>query len=619
MHHGLINTVNFSLGNLMSIKKILLWSFLALLIIGSWFTYRTVWGKPVFINHFFERIMIEFAFQEPEVLTLLGFVDNTILDFHSNKLSDASPEAELKTVEWARRNLKTLRSYNRDRLTGQKALSYDIMENFLEVILEGEPWVYHNFPVNQLQGIQGALPDFMVTYHVIVDEKSAGRYLQRLEAFSTKFDQVSKAMLYRLNLGIIPPRFVIDHVLVEMEEFISTEPQENILYTHFEKTLNDLEGISENSKSELLAKALLHISTEVYPGYEQLISTMQTILEFASEDAGAWTLPNGADYYQYLVEFHTTLPFKPDSLHQLGLQEVQRIEQEMFVLFDQIGISEGNVAERFAILDEFPGMKYVYHDGVYDEIIADYTAMIEVLDQGTRSLFNTLPSAPVEVRRVPVATQATAPFAYYSIPSLDGSRPGVFYINLRKPDELQKFGMMTLTAHEAIPGHHFQLALAQEIKGVPTFRRILPITAFGEGWALYTEALVAEAGIYDEDPYGDLGRLQAEMFRAVRLVVDTGIHHKRWSLEKATDYMIRYTGMPHAEVVSEIERYVVIPGQALAYKIGMMHIQDLRKKAESELGDRFDIAEFHDAVLLNGGVPMPILTSIVEKFIQERL
>lgn len=596
----------------------MLWSLLGLLVVGSWFTYRTIWGKPLFINHFFERVMIEFAIQEPEALTLLGMIDNTILDFHSGKLSDASPQSDLKIIEWSERNLNMLRRYNRDRLTGQKALSYDIMEFFLQSIVEGKDWVYHSFPVNQLQGVQGALPNFMVTYHVIVNEKSAERFLSRLEAFSTKFDQVSNSMLHRLNLGIIPPKFVIEHVLKEMEEFISVEFDESILFTHFETKLSEINGLNDEKKKALLDEARAKLENHVYPGYQQLIATMNTIAEFAKEDSGAWTLPNGDAYYQYFIEFHTTMQLLPDSIHQLGLVEVNRIEQEMFDLFKQIGITEGSVAERFAVLDTMPGMLYDFHEGIYDEIIADYTAMIDVLEEGTRHLFMTTPSAPVEVRRVPVATEATAPFAYYSIPSLDGSRPGVFYINLRKPEEIQKYGMMTLTAHEAVPGHHFQLALAQEIEGLPLFRRILPITAFAEGWALYSEALVAEAGVYDNDPYGDLGRLQAEMFRAVRLVVDTGIHHKRWSLDKATDYMVSYTGMPHSEVVSEIERYVVIPGQALAYKIGMMHIQHLREKAETALGNAFDIQAFHDVVLLNGSVPLPVLTTIIDDFIRER-
>lgn len=289
----------------------------------------------------------------------------------------------------------------------------------------------------------------------------------------------------------------------------------------------------------------------------------------------------------------------------------------MFVIFDEIGISGETVSARFAIQDEDADMFYSDTAGVCDQIISDYSEQITFLYEKTAPLFKRTPQAEVEVRPVPGYSQETAPVAYYNIPAMDGSRPGIFFINLRDIKEITKYSMMTLSAHEAVPGHHFQLALAQEIEGVPIIRQIYPFTAYVEGWALYTEWLLDKIGVYENDPYGNLGRLQAEMFRAVRLVVDTGIHMQRWTREEAIDYMYEYTGMPMGDVVSEIERYIVMPGQALAIKVGMMHIQNLRSKAETELGNSFDVAEFHDMILMNGGLPLDVLSGVAESWIAE--
>ncbi|MCC5926808.1 MAG: DUF885 domain-containing protein [Bacteroidetes bacterium] len=598
-------------------KKIILYSLAVLLLAFGIWGYKLVWGKPFNIDHFFDRYLIGAVIAEPEILTLLGAVDNTILDFHSHKLTDASPQHTYKGLERNRNYLETLNSYNRERLSGQKAITYDMVEWLLESNAEGERWAFHDFPVNQTFGIQSRLPDFMTTNHQIIDKKSAENYIKRLLAFESKFDQVRESVNYRAERGVIPPRFVIDHVLREMNEFMNQPAEENPLYKNFETALAGLDDISEDKKSRLLLDALSAINNEVKTGYGFLIETFEQLQPLAGDDVGAWSLPDGEEYYRYLTRMHTTLPLTPEEIHQTGLKEVERIKAEMFALFDEIGISGETVGVRFALLDEDPDMFYSDTTGVHDQIIADYMEQITFLYEKTAPLFKRTPKAEVEVRRVPEYSQETAPFAYYNIPAMDGSRPGIFFINLRDINEISKYGMMTLSAHEAVPGHHFQLALAQEIEGVPIIRQIYPFTAYVEGWALYTEWLLDEIGVYENDPYGNLGRLQAEMFRAARLVVDTGIHMQRWTRDVAIDYMYENTGMPMGEVVSEIERYIVMPGQALAYKVGMLHIQNLRTEAESKLGDSFDVAEFHDMILMNGSLPLEVLTGVAESWIAE--
>lgn len=599
----------------MRFKKILLWSLLIVLILFSVWFYRLIWGKPFNFDHFTERVLIESAWAEPEILTMVGIIDNTFLDFHSHKLTDASPEHYLRQLDWADRNLALLRKYNRDKLKGQKAITYDVVEWFLEDIANGREWMLHNFPVNQTAGVQNNLPSFMTSFHSIRSQKSAENYIQRLQAFEEKFSQVREFVLLQADNGVVPPRFVIEHVLREMRDFIAVSPEQNTLYETFETKLAEVEGISDETREELLAGALSAVGNEVYSGYGLLIETFEGLHGSAREEAGAWTLPNGDAFYDYMILNHTTLPFSADEIHQIGLEEVGRIRDEMFGLFDSIGITEGSIAERFAELDLMPDMFYPDIEESYQQIVDDYAEMVDFLLEKTKPLFRRVPKAGIEVHRVPEYSEATAPFAYYSMPSLDGERPGIFYINLRDINEIPKYGMMTLSAHEGVPGHHFQIALQQEIEDVPTIRRILPFNAYAEGWALYTEWLLSEIGIYDNNPFGDLGRLQAEMFRAVRLVVDTGIHRMRWTREEAIEYMIENTGMPRGDVVSEIERYIVWPGQALGYKLGMMHIQGLRSKVEAELGDAFDVAEFHDVILMNGSMPMGILTGIVQDYI----
>lgn len=600
----------------MSVKKIILYVVVvSLLVFGIW-GYKLIWGKPFNFDHFVERYLIETALSEPEVLTMIGIVDNTKLDFHSHKLTDASPAHTYSVQDRHERYLNTLNRYDRDRLTDTQAISFDMMSWLLGMNVESTEWMFHDYPVNQMSGVQKMLPLFITKDHLILNEKSAQNYISRLRAIETKFEQVRESVLYRADRGVIPPRLVIDHVLAEMTEFISGPAVENPLYDNFENVISELENISPEKKDELHAEALLAVQNEVTRGYNTLIATFEEIYDLSGDDIGAWALPDGDRYYQYLARFHTSLPLTPDEIHDIGLQEVDRIQTEMFGLFDEVGISGESVAARFAILDEDERMFYPDTANVRDQIVADYKDMIAFLTTEMAPFFNRTPSAPVDVRRVPEYAEATAPFAFYNIPAMDGSRPGVFFINLRAVEEIPKYGMMTLTAHEAIPGHHFQLALAQEVENLPTIRKVYPITVSAEGWALYTEALVAEAGLYDDDPYGDLGRLQAEIFRAARLVVDTGIHHKRWTRDEAIEYMHQNTGLPMGDIISEIERYIVMPGQALAYKPGMMHIQNLRKHAESELGDSFDIREFHDVILQSGLLPMQVLTTVVEQYIE---
>jgi uncharacterized protein (DUF885 family) len=595
-------------------KKYILYFFLAVFLIGGWWIYKLIWGKPLNITHFYERVFIEYLLDDPEMLTQLGMIDNTRMDFHSGKLTNASPVRTEKLAEKVERDLRTLRKYNRDRLEGQTALSYDILEWFLTSTADSRPFTYHNYPVNQLFGVQNSLPRFMATSHQLVNEKSVRNYISRLSLFGTKFEQVLQGLQLREERSIIPPEFVIDRVLTEMRAFTERDPRENILFTSFKERVDTLDAIL--NKDELYEQVADEIVNTVYPGYALFINYFEELKTKATDDDGVWKHPDGDAFYAHQLRLMTTTDLSPGEIHDIGLNEVTRIQNEMNDILASLGLRGRTFADNMRIITEDERYLYPNTEEGRAQALGEYQAIIDEIDESIDIAFDIRPTVGVRVERIPEFTEETAPGAYYQPPALDRSRPGVFYANLRDMTEVPKWGMRTLAYHEAIPGHHFQIAIQQEISGVSTFRRVLPFTAYTEGWALYAEQLAWEYGFQDE-PLDNLGRLQAELFRAVRLVVDTGIHYKRWTREEAIEYMHKNTGMPMGDVVSEIERYIVMPGQATAYKIGMIKILELRERAQRELGDRFDIKQFHNVILQNGAMPLDILEEVVERYIAE--
>jgi uncharacterized protein (DUF885 family) len=581
---------------------------------------HTIWFKPLQIDWFFDRVMLEYAFDDPQLLSSLGMLDGIGVRGHNAKLSDASEERELRLMARAQDNLATLRSYDRDGLEPQQQLSYDAMERFLETAIEGERWRHHDYPLNQMFGVQNGLPSFMATTHRVPDRKGAEHYIARLSQFGRRLDQALEGVQRREAAGVVPPTFVVEKVLDEMRGFVGTEPRENILYTaldgHLAKLVESAE-LAASDREALLAQAEAQVRDTVYPAYGRLIAYYTEVLPRTQGNHGVWALPDGDAYYEYRIRSMTTTDLSAEEIHAYGLAEVARIGAEMDAILRAQGYTEGSIGARLLALRSAPGQLYEDTDAGRAQIIADYQAIIDEIDAGLGDVFNLRPETGVKVERVPEFREVGAPGAYYQRPSLDGARPGVFYINLRDVSESPRFGMRTLAYHEAIPGHHFQLAIAQQLTDLPIFRRMIPFTAHTEGWALYVEQLAWELG-FQENPLDNLGRLQAEMFRAVRLVVDTGLHAKRWTREEAIDYMREHTGMGEKEVVAEIERYLVIPGQALAYKLGMRKILELRARAQETLGDDFELAEFHDIMLANGALPLGLLEDQVDAWLELR-
>ncbi len=587
---------------------------LALLVLAA-FVVNAIWFKPLSSRVFYERVFLEFGLQSPELLSQLRLLEGLGIRGHNAELDDRSQASADQQFAKLKTDLATLRSYDRNSMTDAEKLNYDMLEWFMAHQAEGEKWRYHDYPVNQLFGVQNMLPRFMVNTHQLKDKTDAEQYISRLKQFDRVFAQVVEDLNIRAAKGVVPPRFVLEKVLNEVKGFTSGAVEQHLLYSHFTAEIAKIEGLSAADRANLTSEVKAAIEQSVLPGYQKLTGYLTDTVASATTDDGVWKLPDGEQYYAYTLKQHTTTDLTPEQIHQMGLDEVARIQQEMLTILQAQGISGDNVAQMMTALGDDPRFLYPDNNEGRQQILADYKTILADIETRLAPAFNIRPKAAMDVQRVPEFAEKTSPGAYYNGPAMDGSRPGVFFANLYDIRATPKFGMKTLAVHEGIPGHHFQIALQQELKGLPTFRNILPFTVYAEGWALYTERLMAELGLYKDDPFGDLGRLQAELFRAIRLVVDTGIHHKRWTREQAIAYMSGNAGMAKSDVEAEIERYIVMPGQACAYKVGMMKLLELRSKAQKELGDKFKLTDFHDVVLQNGSMPLAILERVVDQYI----
>ena len=574
--------------------------------------YVWFWASPVGVNNYINKVSLQILLDSPELLTSLGIIDNSVLDFHSDKLDrydKASDEAMLDLLYKSREGLN---AYGPEGLDGQELLSWKIVAWFFDDLIRQSEFDYGSYRVNQISGVMVNMPQFLTDRHQIVDQRSAQRYLSRLTEFARVIEEVRIRVLDDRDNGTVPPDFIIQGALNGMRQFVDGGARTNPLVTTLQDRLEKVASIDEKRALEITQQASNLVDIEILPLYAEMIAVFEELLKETDHSAGIWRLPQGDKIYESALRSNNSTTLSADEIHQLGLQEVARIEVEMDKILADQGLLKGPLVDRIRHLmtlpehnwpntDEGREQQIVYLNEVNDEIMS----MVE-------DYFITIPPQPLEILRVPEYAQDSAPGGYYQPPALDGSTAGRFYINQKDTRDNPRWTLPTLMYHEGAPGHHFQLSAAQLIENVPFLRKVSPFTAYAEGWALYAEQIAkTDMGMYDNDPLGDLGRLQAEMFRAVRLVVDTGMHAKRWSREKAIDYMLSKTGMTEAEVTREIERYVVWPGQATAYKVGQLYILRLRAMAEQQLGEKFDLREFHEMILLNGAMPLEILEESV--------
>ena len=606
---------------------ILLTAILVILGLGLvWLVYALVWGTPPTINLAVERLGMRMVLDNPELLTQIGLLDNTILDFHSGRLTDISPRADMQRRRMDRDGLALIRRFSKERLRGQKRITYLLMRWYFEQNLRGHRYDYHwyanpvfmgPYPVNHVFGVHVDLIQFLSKDHKIRGRRSLRRYLKRLYQIDWKITGLQRSLQLRVEAGAVPPDFVLEKCLVQISNFLSKPIEENPLYFNVIEKMAESGRLTNRAQERWALRIKNAIEDAVYPAYRGLAATLKSLTEHTTDGDGVWRLPNGEDYYAFLLRQHTTTDLTAADIHQIGLDEVAYLTQSVQKILGELGLPTENPGKIMQSLQQDPQYQHE-GDEVRTAIINEYQTILDEVNQRMDALFNHGPLEEIAVKRLPEFKEPDSPIAYAQPPAFDGSRPGTLWLNLRDPKNIYRWGMRTLAYHEGVPGHVYQMSQAQKLKGLPTFRRMYHFNAYTEGWALYAEYLGWALGLEDRHAMlSNLGRLQALLWRAVRLVVDTGIHAMRWSRQAAIDYMIEKTGLPERDVITEVERYIVMPGQACAYYLGYLELFSLRKKAESILGEAFDIKAFHDVVINNGGLPLPLLAQVVNEYIDQ--
>lgn len=523
----------------------------------------------------------------------------------NDRWGDQSLDAIHKREQHAKEALERLKKFDRAQLSAPDQLNYDLFAKDLENDIEGFKFKSYLMPITQRGGLQtlDELGD-RLRFETVKDFED---WLARLRAFPTLMDQNIVLMKQGAADHIMWPKVVLNRVPAQIDKQLVGKPEESPFFKPFKKYPDAISGADRDRLSKAAEEA---IATSVLPSFQKLKKYfVDEYLPAAFDQVGVWQMPQGGEYYAYLARRHTTTNLSPQQIHEKGLSEVARIKAEMEAIMGKVGF-KGTLPEFFNKLRTDPQFFYK----TPEELLEAYRALAKKIDPNLVKVFKTLPRTPYGVTPIPDKIAPDTTTAYYNQPAADGSRAGLYFVNLYKPETRPKWEMMALSLHESVPGHHLQIALAQELGDVPKFRRYGGFTAYVEGWGLYAESLGEDMGLYD-DPYSKFGQLTYEMWRAVRLVVDTGMHQMKWDRQRAIDFFMANAPKAENDIVNEIDRYISMPGQALAYKIGELKIKELRDRAKREIGDGFDIREFHDAVLLSGSVPLDVLERNIDRWI----
>lgn len=567
-------------------------------------------GEDAKLRALLDRIFEEQVDESPERATGLG-LDKGARAAAKAKLDDYSIAGRDRRLAATAERVKSLKAIKRNDLSTASKVDLDTVLYGQESALEaGQRFKFgyvggrfSPYIVSQQTGVYQDIPDFMDNQHRVQTTADADAYLSRLKAFAVALDQDLARQKEDVAAGVLPPDFICDMTIAQMKALRDQAPEATIMVTSIVGKAK-----AANLTADYAGPATKIVAQEVFPALDRQIAAMQAIRAKANADAGVWKFKDGAAYYAGGLKASTTTTLTAEEIHQMGLDQVVEITSRIDVILKAQGKTHGTVAERLKALNEDPAQLYANTDEGRAKLIADLNVQVAAIAARLPQAFNTLPKAEVTVKRVPPFIQDGASNGYYQSAALDGSRPAAFFINLKDTHEWPKYNLPTLVYHEATPGHHLQIALSQESDKIPIIRRTGGgFSAFTEGWALYAEQLADEMGVYKDDPYGQVGFLQSFLFRACRLVVDTGLHHKRWSRDQATDYMVSVTGYARSRAQREIDRYCCSPGQACSYKVGHTTWARLREDAKTRLGSRFDLKAWHDAALLSGSMPLTVL------------
>jgi uncharacterized protein (DUF885 family) len=572
--------------------------------------------RPADIEVLFRNFVIEYIDLRPETGSAIGLPAAWGIRVKNNELDDVSDAGTQKVYGLYRKYLNWLTQYDRERLSASQQTASKVFKWFLENELRAEKFRYHYYIISPILGFHNSFVTLMTENHKLESQKDVDDYVERLSRLPTKIDGILEQLEIKKSKGIMPPLYIIEAYQQILNTFVQHPYTDNIIFTSFRDRIDNISGFDDETKQQVRRKVVAALRESVYPSYERIIYHLEGLKSIANGDAGVCRLPEGAEYYEHCLREHTTTTMTPGQVHNLGLAEVERIQGELIAQFKEIGISGCNnfrewMGKYMALTSDKTDMRFYFPAGEQGDLltVAAYQAIVDTMQMRLPEMFSMMPRTAVKVVRVPHYKEQTIG-TYYRPPKLDGSEGGIFYVNLsyqhRKPE------MKTLAYHEAIPGHHFQIAIEQEQTDARLFKVLFFFTGYVEGWALYAEKLAKEYGCYN-DTYSQIGYLRSELFRALRLVIDTGIHYKKWSRDKAYNYLLNNLGWSS---YSQIDRYIVWPGQACAYKIGELKILELREHARKMLGRKFDIKEFHNVVLQHGSVPLAILEQLVDDYIE---
>ena len=561
-------------------------------------------------NALFEAIFMENIMASPIAQTYMGIKQDY------DKWDDIGDEADARELARTKKQLAEVNQLDASKLDPQTRLSLTLLTQNLNNEIKDYQWRYHNYPVNQMHGGHSMIASFLINQHQITDVSYAKAYISRLNGVPKRLSQLQQALEIRADKGIIAPKFVFGYVISDSQNIIKGAPfdkgEDSALLADFRKKVNAL-SISEAEKAQLIADAEKALVSQVEPAYKTLIAYIKTLEAKADTRDGVWKLPDGEAFYNNALARTTTTHMTADEIHQLGLAEVERIHNEMRAIMKKVNFN-GTLQEFFTFMRDDPQFYYPNTAEGKAAYLADATKLIDNMRSRLDEVFKVKPKAAMIVKQVEAFREKSAGKAFYEQPAPDGSRPGSYYANLYDMKAMPKYQMEALAYHEGIPGHHMQIAISQELKDIPKFRKFGGYTAYIEGWGLYSESFPKEMGLY-ADPYSDFGRLAMELWRACRLVVDTGIHAKQWTREQGIAYYVDNTPNAKSDAKKMVERHIVMPSQATAYKVGMIKLLELRHKAEKQLGDKFDIRDFHTLVLANGALPLDVLEEQVDQWI----
>ena len=565
-------------------------------------------GSDRNLESFFDEFTAEWVRRDPDLATATRYFSGAEQDRLEQQLTPNTRAWDLERVALARRGLSELGKFDTAKLNESQRLSAQLMQWMLDSVVRGEQYMDYRFPLEQFGGANVELVETLTLRHPVATEKDASNYVKRLAQVGQRMDESLVEAKRIAAAGLIPPAFILKTTLASMRTFRDVAPEQNALVTVLAQKMGAVESMASEQRTKLQAEATRLVGTQVYPAWDRAIKLLESIQPKATDDAGLWRFKGGDAAYAFFLSRFTTTTLTPDQIHQIGLKQVASIEGQMDTILKQLGRTEGPVRERIEKLRNDLRYPDPASEASRAAIMKDTNAFIADALTRSQSLFDLQPKTKVIAQPFLRFREASAAANYNRAP-LDGSRPAIFQIPLRD-QRMTKFGLRSLVYHETVPGHHFQIALEQENTSLPRFRqaRVLGgVSALSEGWALYAEKLVAENGWYEGDPEGLLGMLDAQLFRARRLVVDTGLHSKHWTRQQAIDFGIE---------ASEVERYVVNPGQACAYMIGQLKLLELRDKARNTLGPKFTPQAFHSVVLKTGTAPLDMVAGEVDRYIR---